>query len=84
MRMEIKGNGDWQMARAGGGHPRYKPRSGVTKQRHEPEVHVQLLMAVKECQTRIVRNEVDAELLKPSEHHDILDDTGGGLPGNMR
>ena len=59
---------------AGGGAPR---ALRVPEERHESEVHVQLLVAVKERQARIVGEEVELELLEPPKHHDILHDAGG-------
>src|ERR1700678_1932095 len=44
----------------------------VVEQRHESEVHVQLLMAVKEREARIVCDEVDVGLLVPVEHENVL------------
>ena len=38
--------------------------SRVVEQRHEPEVHVQLLMAVEERPTGIVCDEIEFDLLK--------------------
>jgi hypothetical protein len=46
---------------------------------HETEVHVQLLVAVEKRQTRVVCDEIELDLLKPTHHHDVLNDPGGRL-----
>jgi hypothetical protein len=38
--------------------------SGVLKERHEAEVHVQLLMTMEECQPWIVGDEIERQLLE--------------------
>jgi hypothetical protein len=54
---------------------------GVIEQCHEPEVHVQLLMAVEQCQPWIVGREVDLHVLIATQHDDVLHDTDSGLAG---
>jgi hypothetical protein len=46
--------------------------SRVVEQRHETEVHVQLLMAMEESKAGIVSYEIDFMLLIATQHHDIL------------
>ena len=53
--------------------------SHIIEQCHESEIHVQLLVTVKEGTTRIVGDEVELERLKAAEHHHVLDHAGGGL-----
>jgi len=50
--------------------------SGVFKERHEPEIHVQLLMTMKQCVARIVSHKIDLYFLVTTEHYDVLDDAG--------
>ena len=50
----------------------------VVEQRHEPEVHVQLLVTVEKSQAKvIVGNEVDLASLITAQHNDILHHAGG-------
>src|SRR5271165_6771662 len=53
--------------------------SNILNQLHEAEVHVQLLVAVEERRTPVVGDEIELDLLKPAEHHDVLNDPGGRL-----
>jgi hypothetical protein len=62
------------------------PLSGILPSRvvekcHEPKVHVQLLMAVKERHSRIIGDEVEFDLLEATKHHDVQD-AGGWLASN--
>src|SRR5882757_1927280 len=54
----------------------------IVEQRHEPVVHVQLLVAMEEGKSWIVRAEVDLCFLVATDHHHILQNAGGRLPGN--
>lgn len=47
--------------------------SGVAQERHEREVHVQLVVTVEERRTGIVGDKIERRLLEPAEHDDILD-----------
>ena len=47
----------------------------VVEERHESKIHVQLLMAVKECRSRIVGDEVDLGFPIPRKHDDILENS---------
>ena len=49
--------------------------SYVIEKCHEAEVHVQLLVTVKECQPWVVRDEVDFGFLVATQHHDIFQDS---------
>ena len=53
--------------------------SDVVKQRHESKIHVELLVAVEQGSTRVVRHKIKLQLLKSAEHHDILQDTESGF-----
>ena len=58
-----------------------KPRlrgltSGVFKECHEPEIHVQLLVTMKQCVARIVSHKIKLYFLVSTEHYDVLDDAG--------
>src|SRR5258708_7766559 len=46
---------------------------GVIEQRHETEVHMQLLMAVEQGPSGIVGDKVDFRFLVSAEHDDIFD-----------
>ena len=65
----------------GDGH--YGP-SCVLQECHEPEIHVQLLVAVKECQSRIVGDEVEFEFLKSAQHDHVLDHASGRFACDAR
>src|SRR3981189_1665337 len=59
----------------------------IVEQRHEPVVHVQLLVAMKEGKSWIVRGEVDLCFLVATDHHHILHDPGSWLssdPGEFK
>src|ERR1035438_3652339 len=56
----------------------------IFKQRHEAEIHVDLLMAVEQREAGIVRHKIDIHLLVTAQHHHIFDDTRGRLPGHPR
>ena len=51
--------------------------SNILNQLHEAEIHVQLLVAVKERRTRVVGDEIELDLLKPAKHHDVLNNPSG-------
>ena len=63
---------------------RHRVPSRILKQRHEPEIHVQLLVTVKKRSPRIVRHEIKLQLLKSAEHHDVFQDAGGGFATDPR
>ena len=44
----------------------------IIEQRHEAEVHVKLLMAVEQGQTRIVSNEIHFCFLVASQHENVF------------
>lgn len=52
--------------------------SGGLEEPHEPEVHVQLHVAVEEGQTRLVGDEIHVHRLVAAQHRDVLMDAGGG------
>src|SRR5664280_1046892 len=56
-------------------------RLRVVEQRHKSEVHMQLLMAVKQRPARIVGHKVDFDLLVSTHHDNILHDPGRRLSG---
>ena len=56
----------------------------IAEQRHESEIHVQLLVAVKQGPSWIVGDEVEGKLLKAAQHDDVLDHTGGCLAADVR
>lgn len=56
----------------------------VIEQRHEAEVHVQLLVAVEEGCARIVGDEVDFDFLVAADHDDVFHQAGGGQSGVAR
>ena len=56
-------------------------RLHVVKKSHEPEIHVQLLVAVKEREPWIVGNEIHLCFLVLSEHHDIFEHSRCRLSG---
>src|SRR3974377_1166806 len=56
--------------------------SCAIKQRHEPKVHVKLLVAVKQRQAGIVGNKVEFQFLVTAEHHHILHDARSGFAGD--
>ena len=55
----------------------------VIEERHEAEVHVQLLVAVEEREAGVVSGEDDLGLLVATYHDDILKDAGSGLSGDL-
>jgi hypothetical protein len=61
----------------------FPSRSHVIEQRHEPEIHVQLLVAMKQRQSGIVRREVDLNFLIAAHHDDILHHARQGFPRNF-
>ncbi len=50
-----------------------KQRLHVIKQRHEAEIHMQLLVAMKQRQAGIVGDEIYLRFLVSAQHHDIFD-----------
>ena len=48
------------------------PSRNVVKQRHEAEVHMELLMAMEQSESRIVCDEIDLCFLVAADHDDIL------------
>ena len=48
----------------------------IIEQRHEPEIHVQLLMAVEECEAGVVGDEIDVGFLVTAEHDDVFENSG--------
>ena len=50
--------------------------SDVSKQRHEPIIHVQLLVAVEQRVARVIGCEIEGHLLITAKHDDILDHAG--------
>src|SRR3974390_1267519 len=53
--------------------------SRIAEERHEPEIHVQLLVAMEERLARIVGDEIEFNFLKAAQHHHVLDDASGWL-----
>ena len=43
---------------------------------------MQLLVAVEERQTRVVGDEIELDLLKSAEYHDVLNNPGGHFTAN--
>ena len=60
------------------------PTSGVAQERHEPKVHVQLLVTVEKRQPWIVGDKIERRFLESAEHENVLDHPGGGLPADLR
>ena len=60
--------------------PTCQHSSGIIEQRHKPEIHVQLLVAVEERRSRIVRDEIKFQFRKSAQHNDVLDHPAVGLP----
>src|SRR5277367_2378738 len=56
----------------------------VVEQRHQTEIHMQLLVAMEQRQPRVVRNEIYFRFLVSSEHQHIFHDSGGGFSGQAR
>ena len=44
----------------------------VLEKRHEPEIHVKLLVTVEQRQSRIVGNEIEFDFLEAVQHYNIL------------
>ena len=51
-------------------------RLRVVEERHETEVHVQLLVAMEESEAGVVGNEIDFRLLVAAQHDHVLNDAG--------
>jgi hypothetical protein len=58
--------------------------SQVIEQRHETEIHVQLLMTMEQRKTGIVGHEVDFINLIAAQHDDVFQDTRRGSFGEIR
>jgi len=61
-------------------------RTHIVEQCHKTKVHVQLLVAMKKGQPRIVGNEIDFCFLITSQHEHIFECSGRGLsrdPGEL-
>src|SRR5512143_427368 len=56
--------------------------SRIVEERHEPEIHVQLLVTVEEGHTWIVGDEIEFHFLKAAHRHHVLDDARGRLSAN--
>src|SRR5450631_4353770 len=54
-------------------HEAARGRSRILEKGHESEVHVQLLVTVKQRQSRIVSDKIKSQLLKAPQHHDVFD-----------
>src|SRR5262249_44442616 len=50
--------------------------SCVVEQEHEAKIHVQLLMAMEQRQSRMIGNEIKFDFLKAADHDHILNDAG--------
>ena len=50
--------------------------SCVVEQKHEAKIHVQLLMAMEQRQSRMIGNEIKFHFLKAADHDHILNDAG--------
>ena len=60
------------------------PRLRVVEERHESEIHVQLLMTMEERQPRIVSHEVKFEFLESAQHHHVFDHARRRLAADAR
>src|ERR1700674_498456 len=58
--------------------------SDIVEQSHEPKVHVNLLMAVKQGQARIVGDEIDFRFLIASQHYNVFENSRSGLSAQAR
>ena len=56
----------------------------VLKEDHKTEVHMQLLMAMEQCEARIVGDKLDFHVLISSEHCDVFHDAGGWSSSDTR
>src|SRR5882724_2444518 len=56
----------------------------IIEERHEPVVHMQLLVTVEEGQPRIISNKVYLGFLVSAQHHNIFQDSSGRLSGQAR
>src|SRR5262249_55573278 len=60
--------------------------SAALEQRHEPQIHVRLHVAVEKAAARLIGSEVDRHLLEAAEHRHILDHPrrpGAGDAGDL-
>jgi len=60
-----------------------QPCSHVIEQGHEAKVHVQLLMAVEQRKSGIIRRKIHFDFLISAHHDDILHHTSGRLAGEF-
>jgi hypothetical protein len=58
--------------------------SHVIEESHETEVHVKLLVTMKERETGIVSGEINVSFLVTTKHENILHNPGGWLAGDAR
>ena len=56
----------------------------VIEERHESEVHVELLVTVEQRHARIVGHEIKGDFLVSAEHHYIFHDACGGFAHDVR
>src|SRR4029077_3879669 len=56
----------------------------IIEKRHEPVVHVQLLVAVEKREPRIIGNKVYFGFLVSASHHNIFQDSSRWLSGQAR
>lgn len=57
----------------------FSNRLYAVKQRHKPKIHVQLLMTMEQRHSRIVRHEIEGDLLIPAQHDNVLHHPCSGL-----
>ena len=60
-----------------------QPGSYVVQQGHEAKIHVQLLVAVEQSESRIVCRKIHFDILISAHHHDILHHASGQLAGEF-
>jgi len=58
--------------------------SCVLHQRHEAEIHVELHMAVKQSESRVIRNEIDFSALTTWNVDRVLANSRRGFSGDSR
>jgi hypothetical protein len=51
----------------------------IGEERHEPEVHVKLLVTVEECHPRMVSDEVEFRFQEAAHRHHVFHNTGRWL-----
>ena len=57
--------------------------SDVVEQRHEAEVHVQLLVTMEQREAGIVGDKVDLDFLVASDHDDVFHYSSADFPGKF-